>query len=45
MKFNGEIDVRSTELVAKLSVPLLASLFAGKIRSGIVEELGKLVVP
>ncbi len=45
MKFNGEIEVRTNELVAKLHVPMLASLFAGTIRSGIEDQLGKLVVP
>lgn len=45
MKFNGEIDVRPHELVAKLQLPMLVSLFAGKIRAGIEEQLGKLVAP
>ena len=43
MKFNGEIEVRTHELVAKLQVPMLVSLFSGKIRAGIEEQLGTLV--
>jgi hypothetical protein len=36
----GDIDVLAAELVVRVELPMVAGLFAGRIRSGIEERLG-----
>ena len=43
MAIAGDIDVLPAELVVRLEVPMMASLFAGRIRSGLEERLGGLL--
>lgn len=43
MRFDGEIDVSDTEVLVKVRLPAMASLFAGRIRDGIEERLGGLL--
>ena len=39
----GDIDVLAAELVVRVELPMVAGLFAGRIRSGIEERLGGLL--
>ncbi len=43
MDFDGSVEVFSEELLVTLVLPGMASLFAGRIRSGIEERLGGLL--
>ncbi len=43
MSIAGDIDVLPAELVIRLELPMMASLFAGRIRSGLEERLGGLL--
>jgi len=43
MRFDGKIDVLPDTLVVKLGLPMMASMFAGKIREGIEQQLGAVV--
>jgi len=43
MAFNGEVESLPLELVVRVRLPMMASLFAGRIREGIEERLGKLI--
>ena len=43
MAIASEIDVLPDELAVRLQLPTMASLFAGRIRSGIEERLGGLL--
>ena len=43
MAIASEIDVLPDELAVRLELPTMASLFAGRIRSGIEERLGGLL--
>jgi putative polyhydroxyalkanoate system protein len=43
MRFDGQIDVLPDELVVKLDLPMMASMFAGKIREGIEQQLAALI--
>jgi putative polyhydroxyalkanoate system protein len=43
MKFTGQIEVADTEVLVKLDLPAMASLFAGRIREGIEERIGGLL--
>lgn len=43
MKFAGTIDIEEKDLLVKLGLPGMASLFAGKVKAGIEERLGGLV--
>jgi len=43
MQIDGSIDVLPEELLVKVELPAMASLFAGQIRDGIQERLGGLV--
>lgn len=40
MAIAGDIDVLPAELVVRLDLPMMAGLFAGRIRTGIEERLG-----
>ncbi|MFM7137615.1 MAG: polyhydroxyalkanoic acid system family protein [Planctomycetota bacterium] len=40
MSIAGDVDVLPAELVVRLDLPMMAGLFAGRIRSGIEERLG-----
>ena len=43
MNFDGSIEVLIEELLVKLELPGMATLFAGQIREGIEERLGGLL--
>lgn len=43
MQFNGQIEVLDSEVVVKVQLPGMASMFAGQIRQGIQERLGGLL--
>jgi hypothetical protein len=43
MSIAGDIDVLPAELVVRLELPMMAGLFAGRIRSGLEERLGGLL--
>jgi hypothetical protein len=43
MAFSGEVESLPRELVVRVRLPMMASLFAGRIREGIEERLGRLV--
>ncbi len=43
MSFNGQVESLPSELVVRVQLPMMASLFAGRIREGIQERLGSLV--
>jgi hypothetical protein len=43
MPIDGELENSPGELVVRVTVPALASLFAGQIRAGIEERLGGLL--
>lgn len=43
MSFSGTIEIEEKSLLVKLGLPGMASLFSGKIKSGIEERLGALV--
>lgn len=43
MKFAGTIDIEDKDLLVKLGLPGMASLFSGKVKAGIEERLGGLV--
>jgi putative polyhydroxyalkanoate system protein len=43
MQFDGQIDVLPEELVVKLNLPMMASMFAGKIREGIEQQLAAVI--
>jgi hypothetical protein len=43
MSIASEIDVLPGELAVRLQLPTMAGLFAGRIRSGIEEQLGGLL--
>jgi hypothetical protein len=43
MSIASEIDVLPEELAVRLQLPTMAGLFAGRIRSGIEEQLGGLL--
>ncbi len=43
MPIDGELENAPGELVVRVTVPALASLFAGQIRAGIEERLGGLL--
>jgi len=43
MGFGSQVHVETSELVVRLDVPGMAGLFAGRIRSGIEEQLGGLL--
>jgi hypothetical protein len=43
MAIAGDIDVLPAELVVRLELPAMAGLFAGRIRSGLEEQLGGLL--
>lgn len=44
MRFDGQVDVRDTEVLVRVQLPGMASLFAGQIRDGIQERLGGLLL-
>jgi hypothetical protein len=43
MQFDGHVEILVEELLVTLALPGMASLFAGRIRSGIEERLGGLL--
>lgn len=43
MKFDGTLHILVEEVVVSVQVPLVASLFSGRIREGIEERLGGLI--
>jgi hypothetical protein len=43
MRFNGQIETLDKEVLVKVQLPGMASLFAGQIRQGIQERLGGLL--
>ena len=43
MQIGSEVDLKPEELVVRLQVPGMAGRFAGRIRAGIVEQLGGLL--
>ncbi|MBL6712476.1 MAG: polyhydroxyalkanoic acid system family protein [Pirellulales bacterium] len=43
MSFSGTIDIEDKDLLVKLGLPGMASLFSGKIKAGIEERLGSLI--
>ncbi len=43
MNFQGTIAIEEKDLLVKLGLPGMASLFSGKIKAGIEERLGSLV--
>lgn len=43
MSIAGDIDVLPAELVVRLDLPMMAGMFAGRIRSSIEERLGGLL--
>lgn len=43
MAFDGQVESLPQELVVRVRLPMMASLFAGRIREGIEERLGRLV--
>ncbi len=43
MSFNGQVESLPRELVVRVQLPMMASLFAGRIREGIQERLGRLI--
>ena len=43
MQFSGQIEVLDSEVVVKVQLPGMASMFAGQIRQGIQERLGGLL--
>jgi hypothetical protein len=43
MRFNGQIETSDKEVLVKVQLPGMASLFAGRIRQGIEEQLGGLL--
>jgi hypothetical protein len=43
MQFDGQIEVFDNEVLVKVHVPGMASMFAGQIRKGIEERLGGLL--
>lgn len=43
MKFAGTIDIEEKDLLVRLGLPGMASLFSGKVKAGIEERLGGLV--
>jgi hypothetical protein len=43
MNIDGEVEILVEELVVRLQVPGMASLFAGRIKSGVAERLGGLL--
>jgi len=43
MRFDGQIDVLPDELLVKLNLPMMASMFAGKIREGIEQQLAAVI--
>lgn len=43
MRFDGHAEVGDTDVVVRIMLPGMASLFAGKIREGIQERLGGLL--
>lgn len=43
VQIDGELEVLVEELLVRLEVPAMASLFAGRIRDGIQERLGGLL--
>lgn len=43
MKFDGQIDVLPDALVVNLNLPMMASMFAGKIREGIEQQLATVI--
>jgi len=44
MRIDGNLNVLPQELVVRVGVPGMAALFAGRIRSGIEERLGGLLL-
>lgn len=43
MRFDGALDVLPDELVVSVNLPLMASMFAGKIREGIEQQLATVI--
>lgn len=43
MAFSGEVESLPRELLVRVRLPMMASLFAGRIREGIEERLGRLI--
>jgi len=43
MHFDGSLDILVEELLVTLALPGMAALFAGRIQSGIEEQLGGLL--
>jgi putative polyhydroxyalkanoate system protein len=43
MQIDGEVEILVEELLVRLEVPMMAALFAGRIREGIEERLGGLL--
>lgn len=44
MPFDGQVDVHDTEVLVRVELPGMVSMFAGRIRDGIEERLGGLLV-
>lgn len=44
MKIAGAVRLLPGELVIEVGLPMMAALFAGRIRSGIEEQFGRLLV-
>ncbi len=43
MAFTGEVESLPQELLVRVRLPMMATLFAGRIREGIEERLGRLI--
>ncbi len=43
MPISGQIDVLDAEVLVKIELPSMASMFSGRIRQGIEERLGGLL--
>ena len=43
MPFKSQVEVLPEELVIQIELPAMASMFAGKIREGIEQQVGALI--
>ena len=43
MQFKSAVEVLPTELIIQIELPAIASMFAGKIREGIEQQVGALI--